>query len=149
MTSINFNSIRKLADERGANLNSIRDKFFEELISEHKKTYSTVSPCLYNIFLDNRRPKLDLSSIGLNIKIEEKFIFLGDSIVKKISFLHYDELRLIVVPIIDFFLHENSKFTVLQDGQYVGELGNGYVYDNFFKYLFKELQEKELITATY
>lgn len=146
MKDIDFNTIRRRADSKASELNLIRDRLFEELVNEHKKTYSERTSELYNISFEKSLLILDLSPIGLNIKTEEKFIFINNTVMKQITFSHHDELRQKVVKIIDICLHTNGKFSFSPQGNEVGEIGNGYAYDTFFQNFFEQLKVKELIT---
>lgn len=149
MTTIKFELIRQRADSNGPTLNKVRDKFFSELVEEHKFTYSKLTPSLYNISVENDELKLDLSSIGLNIKTEEKFIFVNRSVIKQLSFLHHDVLRQNIVLIFDIYLSTDGTFSLSPGGELIGALGNGYVYDNFFNHFFNALKTKGLITSDY
>ncbi|AGN84924.1 hypothetical protein [Enterobacter sp. R4-368] len=149
MTTINFELIRQRADSNGPALNKVRDKFFLELVAEHEYAYSKLSPSLYNISVQNNELKLDLSSIGLNIKTEERFIFVKNSVIKQLSFLHHDVLRQNIILICDIYLSTNGTFSLSPGGDPIGALGNGYSYDNFFNHFFNALKTKGLITSDY
>lgn len=149
MTDIDFFQIRERADSKTPTLNLVRDRFFEELVAEHDKKYSILTPFLYKISIESNTLNLDLSPIGLNIKTEEKLIFINKTVIKQLSFLHHDELRQKIINIIDIYLHDNGTFSLSPAGIAVGELGNGYVYKTFFQSFFEQLKSKELITSDY
>lgn len=149
MNNVDFSLIRQRADRQGNVLNKLRDNFFQEIVQEHLEMYGDSKSKLYDISYDDGVFKLDLSPIGVNVQIEEKFIFLNRTVVKQISFTHRDDFTKEKINIINFFIGTDGQYSLKENGEPIGLISSEYSYDIFFPNLFDALKQQNLLTSDY